>query len=85
MLAIRLSVVYCDNGAVAHTTPVYYILDGKPTWDARKAPAIIEKQMDAIGLIEEETLNKENVDQGILDRLDMAKDVYRSILQQIDN
>ncbi|MCK5370548.1 MAG: CehA/McbA family metallohydrolase [Cyclobacteriaceae bacterium] len=79
------AVVYCDNGAVAHTTPVYYILDGKPTWDARKAPAIIEKQMDAIGLIEEETLNKENVDQGILDRLDMAKDVYRSILQQIDN
>ena len=79
------AVVYCDNGAVAHTTPVYYILDGKPTWDARKAPAIIEKQMDAIGLIEAETQAKEDIDQGILDRLDMAKDVYRSILQQIDN
>ena len=54
--------------------PVYFILDDKPIRDARKAPAIIEKQMNAIGLIEEETQAKEDVNQEVLDRLDMAKD-----------
>lgn len=79
------AVVYCDNGAVAHTTPIYFIVDGKPTWSTQNAPSIIEKQMDAIDLIEEETLAKEKIDQGILERLEKAKEVYRSILQQIDS
>ena len=48
------AVVYCENGAVAHTTPVYFIVDGKPTWDHKKAPAIVEKQLEAIQLIEDE-------------------------------
>lgn len=79
------AVVYCDNGAVAHTTPIYFIVDGKPTWSTQNAPSIIEKQMDAIALIEEETRAKEKIDQGILERLEKAKEVYRSILQQIDS
>jgi hypothetical protein len=73
----------CDNGAVAHTTPVYYIVDGKPTWDAKKTPGIIDKQFEAIRAIEEETKSKETIDQGILDRLEMAKNFYREILTQI--
>ena len=77
------AVVYCDNGAVAHTTPVYYIVDGKPTWSAKKAPGIIDKQMDLICKIEEETKAKEVIDQGILDRLEMAKRYYRIILEEI--
>ncbi len=79
------AVVYCENGAVAHTTPVYYILDGKPTWDERKAAAIIEKQLLSISAIEKETKDSEAIDQGILDRLDMARDFYKGILQQIGN
>lgn len=77
------AVVYCDNGAVAHTTPVYYIVDGKPTWSAKKAPAIIEKQMGLIRKIEEETKAKEIIDKGILYRLEMAKKYYRMILEEI--
>jgi hypothetical protein len=73
----------CDNGAVAHTTPVYYIVDGKPTWDAKKTPGIIDKQFEAIRAIEEETKSKETIDQDVLDRLEMAKNFYREILTQI--
>lgn len=77
------AVVYCDNGAVAHTTPVYFIIDGKPTWDEQKAPAIIDKQLVAIQAIEDETKTKEKIDQGVLDRLILAKDFYKNLLNQI--
>jgi hypothetical protein len=79
------AVVYCDNGAVAHTTPVYFIIDGKPTWDEQKAPAIIDKQLVAIQAIEDETKTKETIDQGVLDRLELAKDFYKEMLAQIEN
>lgn len=79
------AVVYCDNGAVAHTSPVYYIIDGKPTWDVKKAPEIIEKQLVAIQAIEEETKTNETIDQGVLDRLELAKDFYKTMLKQIGN
>jgi hypothetical protein len=77
------AIVSCDNGAVAHTTPVYYIVDGKPTWDAKIAPGIIEKQFEAISAIEEEITAKEPVDQGILERLEKARNFYKGILMQI--
>jgi hypothetical protein len=79
------AIVSCDNGAVAHTTPVYYIVDGKLTWDPKKAPGIIEKQFEAIRVIEEEIKTKETVDQGILDRLEKARNFYRGILSQIED
>lgn len=79
------AVVYCNNGAVAHTTPIYFIIDGESTWDVKKAPAIIEKQMVAIRGIEEEMKAADPVDTGVLDRLDMAKDFYKNMLGQIAN
>ncbi len=74
------AMISCDNGAVAHTTPVYFIVEGKPTWDAKKAPGIIDKQFEAIRVIEEETKSNDIVDQGILDRLRIARDFYQGIL-----
>jgi hypothetical protein len=79
------AVVYCENGAVAHTTPIYFIVDGKPTWDPKKAPGIVEKQLEAIQLIEEETIGKDPVDQGILTRLENARLFYDQLLKEIDN
>lgn len=79
------AVVYCNNGAVAHTTPVYFIVDGQPTWDKKKAPDIIHRQMDTIRLIKDEEKNKKDIDQGILIRLETAHKFYRTLLQGIDN
>jgi hypothetical protein len=78
------AVVYCDNGAVAHTTPVYVIVDGKPTWDVKKAPEIIRTQLAGIGNIEQEEREKANPDRGILERLQAARDFYHNLLAQIN-
>lgn len=77
------AVVYCDNGAVAHTTPVYFIVNCQPTWDSRKAPAIIQKQLTAIANIEKEEKSKGKVDAGILSRLSAAETFYINLLNNI--
>ena len=74
----------CDNGAVAHTTPVYFIVDGKPTYDINKAPNIIKKQMESIEEIKNEENSNKVVDQGILDRLEKASEFYRKLLLEIN-
>ncbi len=77
------AIVHCDNGAVAHTTPIYFIVDGKPTWDAIKAPEIIRKQMALLNVIESEEKNRKHVDEGILNRLETAKKFYLEFLNEI--
>ncbi len=77
------AVVYCDNGAVAHTTPVYYIVDGKPTWNAQKAPEIIKKQLQLINIIEEEVKEGKTKDPGIIKRLKLAKRFYDHMGKEI--
>ncbi len=78
------AVAYCDNGAVAHTSPIYFIVDGQPTWDKKKAATIIQKQLDAIRRIEEEEKSKSRTDTGILDRLENAKSLYKNFLLQLN-
>jgi hypothetical protein len=78
------AVVYCNNGAVAHTTPVYVVVDGKPTWDVKKGPVIISTQLNGIRKIEQEEKEKPNPDMGILDRLQKARDFYNSLLSQMN-
>ncbi len=41
--------VECENGAMAFCTPVYVVVDGKPTWNREKAPELIQSQLDIIG------------------------------------
>jgi hypothetical protein len=79
------AVVYCENGAVAHTTPVYFIVDGQPTWDTERAADIIQKQMDAIQKVEGEEKANKKVDAGILTRLDAAREFYRNLLLAIQS
>ncbi|MBX3242145.1 MAG: CehA/McbA family metallohydrolase [Chitinophagaceae bacterium] len=78
------AVVYCDNGAVAHTTPVYCVVDCQPTWDKQKAPVIIQKQLDSILLTEQEERSKPEADEGILERLKNASMFYRKLLAEIN-
>jgi hypothetical protein len=77
------AVVYCDNGAVAHTTPVYMMVNGHPTWDAIKGPDIIRKQMDAIQKTEDEERAKKIIDEGIIQRLNVAREFYRNLLSEM--
>lgn len=74
--------VVCDNGAIAHTTPVYVVVDGQPVWNAERAPGIIQKQLTAIDAIAAEfDPQKDSREQGIHERLDRARQYYRRLLE----
>ena len=77
------AVVNCENGAVAHTTPVYVVVDGKATYDLVKGPEIAEKQISSIEkLIAEESL-KSPMDHGIIERLNTSISFYRMLQKQM--
>ncbi len=79
------AVVNCENGAVAHTTPVYVVIDAKPTYDLNKAPAIIQKQMSSINDLIREESSKAVLDHGIIERLRTANSFYEILLNQINS
>ncbi|MDP6556520.1 MAG: CehA/McbA family metallohydrolase [Pirellulaceae bacterium] len=71
----------CANGAVAHTSPIYVVVDGEPTWSATKCSQIVRKQLDAIALIEEEFSKGTDIrSRAIGERLDRAKSYYAKLL-----
>jgi len=76
----------CDNGAVANTTPVYLVLNGRPTWNSRQGPRIIQKQLDAIAKIESEFAKGEDPrSAGIRERLGKARAFYADLREKMPN
>jgi len=74
----------CDNGAEAHTTPVYVVVDGRPTFSRELGPALIQDQLDVIDAVEaDHTPVQNDYDQGIIDRLDFARAYYADLLDQM--
>ena len=70
----------CENGAIAHTTPVYLIMDGQPTWSPTKGPALIQKQLAAIVKIEQEFAGKQTPRAaGVRERLGRARAYYSKL------
>ena len=75
----------CANGAVAHTTPVYVVVDGEPTWSPKESSRIVKKQLDAIALIEAEFSKGSDLrSREIRERLDRAKSYYSKLLAATD-
>ena len=76
----------CDNNALAHTTPVYIKVDGRPTWCPDRGPAVIEKQLEAIAGIEREFTPATDLRAlGIRERLTRAQDFYHKLLKEMKN
>jgi hypothetical protein len=76
--------VVCDNGALAHTTPVYVVANSQPTWNPQKGPAIIDRQLAAIAKIESEFAKADDArSAGIRDRLQKAKAFYGDLRQRM--
>jgi len=71
--------VECNNGAMAHCTPVYVVVDGKPTWSREKAPGLIQSQLDIIATVEG-NIDQEN---DMHERLTKAKRFYENLLDVI--
>lgn len=71
----------CENGAIAHSTPIYIIVDGRPHWSATHGPAVIHKQLELIEVIHKEVTPTKNVfNRGIKNRLELAKQYYADLL-----
>jgi len=78
--------VRCPNGAVAHATPVYVVVNGEPTWSLEKSTQIVKKQLDAIARIETEFTKENNIrSRAIRQRLDRAKTYYAKLLAAIQS
>ncbi len=76
--------VVCDNHAVAHTTPVYVVVNAKPTWNPGKGPGLIEKQLAAMAKIESEFANGDDARSlGIRERLQKARAFYLSLRERM--
>lgn len=75
----------CANGAVAHSSPIYVVVDGKPTWSATRGPAAIDKQLVAIRRIQAEFNRRADAPnrEGILERLGNAIDYYARLRKRM--
>ena len=76
--------VYCDNGAVALTTPVYIIVDGHPTWNAKTATPVICRNIASIKLMEDMELASYYMDQGIIKRLELAHQFFTDLMMKVN-
>jgi len=82
--------VECNNGAIAHTTPVYVAVDGKPTWSKEKAPKLILSQLEILNNVTD-TIEKgksehgiyHKNDEGMLERIESAIEFYQKLLNKV--
>ncbi|MCA9132395.1 MAG: hypothetical protein KDA45_04550 [Planctomycetales bacterium] len=71
----------CANGALAHSTPIYVVVDDEPTWSPQESERIVSKQLDAIALIEAEFSQGSDIrSRAIRERLERAKTYYSKLL-----
>ena len=75
----------CPNGAVAHSTPIYVVVDGEPTWSPVRSAEIIKKQLNAIAEIEAEVDAGNDIrNRAIRERLERAKSYYAKIWAAVE-
>lgn len=74
-----IAVAYCNNEAVAHTSPIYFVVDGQPTWSPDKAAEIISRHFQIMDDVEKDTK-----DSGIIVRLNNARAFYRNMLKTMN-
>lgn len=73
-----------ENNALAHTTPVYVVVNGRPTWSRTRGPAVVEKQLEAIAeLAKEIDPAKGEREKGIHERLNRARKYYSDLLAKM--
>ena len=76
--------VVCDNNAVAHSTPIYVVVNDQPTWNPRQGPKIIEKQLAGVAKIESEFAKGDDArSAGIRERLQKAKAFYAKLREKM--
>ena len=76
--------VVCDNNALAHTTPVYVLVAGRPPWNPKEGPRIIDQRLAAMAKIEAEVAKAtDDRAQGIRERLAKARSFYADLRRRM--
>ena len=75
---------HCANGAMAHATPVYVVVDEQPTWCVVNGPRLVREKLGELAAIEKEveTYTDELV-RGVPERIAKAKLYYGELLDRI--
>ncbi len=75
----------CTNGAVAHTSPIYVMVDRQPFWNATLGAAIIDEKLNWIRAVEEELA--EDTDprsKGMIERMRKAMTYYTDLKAKME-
>jgi hypothetical protein len=63
---------------------MYVVVDGEPTWDVKKGPEVIRKQMETMEKAEAEEKTKPAVDENILKQINKAREFYNHLLKEME-
>jgi hypothetical protein len=70
----------CENGAIAHSSPVYVEVNDQPTWNPARGARVIAKQLEAMRQIDREFAGKtDQRSRGVLARLAKAREFYHRL------
>jgi hypothetical protein len=75
--------VYCRNGALAHTSPLYVVVAEKPIYDAVKGPPVARRLLDILTKVKAREAAKPFVDAGLIQRISSAQTFYQRLLLQL--
>ncbi len=74
----------CDNKALAHTTPVYVIVNDGPTWCPKRGPIVIDRMLKDMNVIEAEIAKDDSPrGLGIRERLARARAFYDDLRRKM--
>lgn len=75
----------CDNKALAHTTPVYVIVNGGPTWCPKRGPIVINKMLKEMNVIDAEIAGDSTPRaKGVRERLAKARSFYDDLRRKMN-
>ncbi|MGQ9651702.1 MAG: CehA/McbA family metallohydrolase [Phycisphaerae bacterium] len=75
----------CDNNALAHTTPVYVIINGEPTWCPKRGPIVIDRMLKSMNVIDAEFVADNTPrGKGVRERLAKARAFYDDLRRKMN-
>jgi hypothetical protein len=60
------------------------VVDDRPTWDVKKGPDVIRKQMVTMEKVEAEEKARPRVDENILKQINRAREFYNKLLKEME-
>lgn len=73
------AVVRCSNGALAHTSPVYILVNKKPVYNAEKGAVFIQKLLSILQKAKDVEITKPSPDKVLVETISKAENYYKNL------